>query len=492
MNADNILRQIHRFLKNRYRKDIDNFCIYQWVDRCYFHGWWDLGAKLGSSIPPNSLSQEYHKRLEYLLSECRSKLKDQFVELKSPKGTRVFSVPKSFWDVCDHLSITLGGSSNNRLRLEYLGGKVILIESINTGRCTFYFPDRGKDNLAQWLDNHGFGYLKVDIKPKKKTHSQRSRLILPWEEASKLIPILCEEAKGSTPLIKALKGFPPEVRGEIEEILKRGLKIEVHSTKITDPPSKLDGKTWHLDPPIVHEHGKNIVPHEPIITLQSLTTIQNGFIRINSHTLKVERENFKAMIDGFWKNGRQYYVTIFTSHKEAKSIQNDFVHLPKVLTTKRGNPRPEYPLSETGKSLKSKEYNPPAKYVAVLDRMLHIENNINIWNELCQDGIFDIWQPVAPFNSLEDKQDPTILILRIFEMNKDFTSEIEEGTYFDKVETQEVQIIKPIIPYNKGDIGGESFNGSYYFADIIDKVKEVTSSYLRKEEIIFDTFETHL
>lgn len=247
MNADNILRQIHRFLKNRYRKDIDNFCIYQWVDRCYFHGWWDLGAKLGSSIPPNSLNQEYHKRLEYLLSECRSKLKDQFVELKSPKGTRVFSVPKSFWDVCDHLSITLGGSSNNRLRLEYLGGKVILIETINTGRCTFYFPDRGKDKLAEWLDNHGFGYLKVDIKPKKKTHSQRSRLILPWEEASKLIPILCEEAKTSTPLIKILKDLPPEARREIEEILARTLKIEVDSTKITDPPWKLDGKTWHLE-----------------------------------------------------------------------------------------------------------------------------------------------------------------------------------------------------------------------------------------------------
>ena len=247
MNEENQRRKILRLLKGKGPKDVDAFCIYQWVDRCYFHGWWDLGAKLGSSIPPNSLTREYHKRLEYLLSECRSKLKDQFVELKSPKGTRVFSVPKPFWDVCNHLSLTLGGSSNSRLRLEYLGGKVILLETIKTDRCTFYFPDKGKDKLAEWLDNHGFGYLKVDIKPKKKTHSQRSRLILPWEEASKLIPILCEEAKTSTPLIKVLKGLPPEARREIEEILKRTLKIEVDSTKITDPPWKLDGKTWHLE-----------------------------------------------------------------------------------------------------------------------------------------------------------------------------------------------------------------------------------------------------
>jgi hypothetical protein len=117
---------------------------------------------------------------------------------------------------------------------------------------------------------------------------------------------------------------------------------------------------------------------------------------------------------------------------------------------------------------------------------------MKIWNELCQDGIFDIWQPVAPFNSLKGKQDPAILILRIFEMNKDFGREIEGGTYFDKVESQEVQVIKPIVPYNKNDIGGESFNGSYYFADIIDEVKKATSSYLRKEEIIFDTSATYL
>jgi len=247
MNSADTLRQIHRFLKGKYRKEVDAFCIYQWVDRCYFHGWWDLGAKLGSSIPPNSLNQEYHKRLEYLLSECRSKLKDQFVELKSPKGTRVFSVPKSFWDVCDHLSITPGGSSTRRLRLECLGQKVILIETIKTDKCTFYFSDRSKDQLAEWLDNRRFGYLKPDIRPRRKTRFYRCRLILPWEEASKLIPILCEEAKTSTPLIKALKGLPPEARREIEEILARTLKIEVASTKITDPPWKLDGKTWHLE-----------------------------------------------------------------------------------------------------------------------------------------------------------------------------------------------------------------------------------------------------
>jgi hypothetical protein len=63
--------QIQNFLKGKYRKEIDVFCIYQWIERCQFHGWWEVGLELGSFIPPNSLDTHYHKRLDYLLSECR-------------------------------------------------------------------------------------------------------------------------------------------------------------------------------------------------------------------------------------------------------------------------------------------------------------------------------------------------------------------------------------------------------------------------------------
>ena len=64
-------RQIQTFIKGKYKKDLDAFCIYQWIERCHFHEWWDTGLSLGSYIPPNSLDSHYHKRLEYLLSECR-------------------------------------------------------------------------------------------------------------------------------------------------------------------------------------------------------------------------------------------------------------------------------------------------------------------------------------------------------------------------------------------------------------------------------------
>ena len=71
MNEESQRRKILRLLKGKGPKDVDAFCIYQWVERCHYQGWWNLGVKLGSHVPPNSLDTHYHKRLEYLLSECR-------------------------------------------------------------------------------------------------------------------------------------------------------------------------------------------------------------------------------------------------------------------------------------------------------------------------------------------------------------------------------------------------------------------------------------
>jgi hypothetical protein len=70
MNKDSQKKKMLKFLKRSNAEDIDAFCLYQWVDRCVFQGWWRLGITLGYRIPPNSLNDVYHKRLEYLLAEC--------------------------------------------------------------------------------------------------------------------------------------------------------------------------------------------------------------------------------------------------------------------------------------------------------------------------------------------------------------------------------------------------------------------------------------
>jgi len=62
-------REIERFLKGNYVKDIDPFQVYQWIERCHFHHWWHLGISLSGHIMPNSLNADYQKRLDFLLKE---------------------------------------------------------------------------------------------------------------------------------------------------------------------------------------------------------------------------------------------------------------------------------------------------------------------------------------------------------------------------------------------------------------------------------------
>jgi len=86
MNEESQRRKILRLLKGKGPKDVDAFCIYQWVERCHYQGWWDLGEKLGSHIPPNSLDSHYQQRVSYLLKECRTHFNP--IEKKDP-GTGI-------------------------------------------------------------------------------------------------------------------------------------------------------------------------------------------------------------------------------------------------------------------------------------------------------------------------------------------------------------------------------------------------------------------
>lgn len=78
-------------------------------------------------------------------------------------------------------------------------------------------------------------------------------------------------------------------------------------------------------------------------------------IQINEHTLKVEKETAKAMIEGFIKNNHCYYATIYCAHKYAVSMENEFKAIPKiVLTPIRGEKRGDYPLSDIGNKLNAR------------------------------------------------------------------------------------------------------------------------------------------
>lgn len=106
-------------------------------------------------------------------------------------------------------------------------------------------------------------------------------------------------------------------------------------------------------------------------------------------------------------------TAIYTSHKDAVVLRNDFTNKPKLITiTKQVNTN-HHPsvlgnciLDSIGYSNKGHtpqefidDYN--GQYVAKLAKIFYINsNNIEIWNEFCTNGLFNIWNPAAPYNRL--------------------------------------------------------------------------------------------
>lgn len=205
-------------------------------------------------------------------------------------------------------------------------------------------------------------------------------------------------------------------------------------------------------------------------------------MKINNHTFKIELVNIKAMIEGFRKDDENFHVSIYTAHKSAHSIKNDPYKFPKVITP-HSKKRKEYPLSAIGKSIDGPVYKFDFKYLAVIDRIFYLkENNIKMWEELCTNGIYDIWEPEAPYNNLkdengQDKKAPQILLLRIFEINKIFNDEVQKGSYSDMLPNAtetEIQLVRPIISNEE-------------YKRIITKIRKAVERYLDEEKSFFDT-----
>ena len=120
MNKEKQKRRILGFLQGKGGKDIDAFCVYQWIERCHFEGWWDLALSLTQSVPPNSLNQDYHKRVNYLLSDCRHNLKKARETTVVPKRRYIRGVPTESSDKVRPLpDLKFENSSRETLRQIY-------------------------------------------------------------------------------------------------------------------------------------------------------------------------------------------------------------------------------------------------------------------------------------------------------------------------------------------------------------------------------------
>jgi len=140
-------------------------------------------------------------------------------------------------------------------------------------------------------------------------------------------------------------------------------------------------------------------------------------IRLHNKTFKLDKANAWAMIEGFGnENTKQAIYCIITRDKNWWNEGNN-----RLLSFSGDIPFQNL-LSDFGKPF-TRYQNPPLKYIAVCDTIYQINNDIELWNILCNNDIFDIWQPEAPekrFSNLKREQDYFISLLRVFEIDYEF------------------------------------------------------------------------
>jgi len=136
-------------------------------------------------------------------------------------------------------------------------------------------------------------------------------------------------------------------------------------------------------------------------------------IRINQTTFKLDWVNAKAMISGFSKPGvGKLYQVMYC-----------FTRVPQfpALITYNRTPT-KFEVSNIGANLNHRGNLPKLKYVVDLIEYYPIRNDIKLWQKICDNGLFDIWQPIAPFKRFDEVQstDYKIGLLRIFEIEEEF------------------------------------------------------------------------
>jgi len=267
-------KKINRFLKGKSKKDIDAFCIYQWIDRCHFEGWYDDAVALGSFIPPNSLNQDYQKRIEFLLGQCRNQInqrKSLFIAIGSSPEPQPFPIPKVFVDMAEELGLKLEGHGQNRMKLQYLDKRLLFLEKMSFEICTFYFTDRSCESLLTCLDENGFDYLADRMRMTKKAADEcRPRMKMSWDDATSLLPILftkeyldkikktaAEETRESSPSSK-WNQFGHRIGSQaakIDDLLLDGASLASISVAIGSTMGRVKGHIRHLE----NEKGITVV-----------------------------------------------------------------------------------------------------------------------------------------------------------------------------------------------------------------------------------------
>ncbi|MCD4676107.1 MAG: hypothetical protein K8S18_08955 [Desulfobacula sp.] len=160
--------------------------------------------------------------------------------------------------------------------------------------------------------------------------------------------------------------------------------------------------------------------------------MDDNLVELSQNTFKVDRLNFLALTDGMEKNNEIIKTAIYvTDGKAFSKIGHDFKKKPRLLTifkseNTQSNSK-KFTPSVLGKNLLEKYKGRTIssfEYAVVLSTIFEIKNKIGVWEKLCTNGIFDIWDDKGgPYKRLEKANNPKILLMRIYKINKSFSKE---------------------------------------------------------------------
>lgn len=165
---------------------------------------------------------------------------------------------------------------------------------------------------------------------------------------------------------------------------------------------------------------------------------------IESTCFKIDKPNAKALIYGFEKGGQFFHQSIYCETKKRS--------FPMLITYNKSPSK--FKLSKIGFNIDHNNAPLRINYIADLVEEYFIDNSIQLWDKICNNGLFDIWLPESPYTRFKDaKADPSkyrIVLLRIFEIEEIFDeSDINHTSdRIDKIKGNsklQVTIKRPII-----------------------------------------------
>ncbi len=187
-------------------------------------------------------------------------------------------------------------------------------------------------------------------------------------------------------------------------------------------------------------------------------------LEISNQCFKVDKPNYIAMTAGIYLKDENIITNVgFPSENKVRQAIwcniNNFGYPKLIVCQKEVNER--QPLNRRFTWLDNGLPTLPYSHIAFLDHEYFIgENwdNRKMWSEICTNGLFNIWKPIAPRNRFDVDVHFSfyrIQLLRVYKIEENFNvDKILLGSYSNahikNVDTKiSVNIIEPVIPDDK-------------------------------------------